>query len=73
MQMTLNFVQIAFMTLKHATIICLVVYCVCCYWEEALQPCIPNSQKSCNSCNGGCRLECTDSLLTELLVFLMED
>ena len=34
------------MTLKHATLTCLVVYCVICYWEEALQPCIPNPQSA---------------------------
>ena len=36
---------------EHASI--QVVYCVCCYFEEALQPPIPKPQKSCNNCKAG--------------------
>ena len=52
------FLQIGFMTLKHVTITCLVV---CCYFEEALQPCIPNPQSAGREEWGGrgCRLEHT--------------
>ena len=55
------FVQIPFMTLSMQLQV-QVVYCVCYYFEEALQPRVSNPQKSCNSCKaggGGCRLECT--------------